>query len=991
MKKTFILIVLLIATLISRDAKADHCAGGELIYHWISDSTYKFTFKFYRDCSGIAAPFTVDLCLTNGCSSTAIAPVALRQIDSLPDGRPNGSQVYSGCAGYPSTCTQLTSNLPGYQEYWYSGIVVLPFRCSSWTFAVPVSARNASVNINGISAMFYVECKLNNIVAQGNSSPEFTVKPVPYVCINNPYTFNSGVQDADGDSLSYQLLQPQQAFCGLPPSPVSFTSAVYNLTDNPLPCANTFVLNPTNGQMSFTPSSTGTSTLTLKVNEYRNGLLIGSVMRDIQVRSLALCSPANPVVSLDSAGVTGALMVNGRLEQCAGKPMNFCFKAAATTTSSRLIIRDNANYVASGAQITYSGQYTNEVTGCFSWTPGAADTGVRSFAITVKDSTCGPPGIAISQTYLIPIYIHSATIGTNDTSVCQGQSVRLNAIGGNNFSWSVLPGGAPLSSLSCTSCPSPFATPGVTTKYVVTSDLVSFCNTNRDTIEVKVNTVPGIPVLSSNSPVCFDDTLKLSTTATADQYIWSGPGGFSSGSRDPVRTHAILSYSGTYTLVVRNGGCFSSPGSIQVVIVDSARTPVITGDSMLCYGETLVLTATSDPGTNYSWTGPNGFTAATRTIEINATSPVNSGAYKVIAGFPSSACVSAEVSREVVVNDEIRTDFTVSRDHLCQQDTITVFFNGTNRSTINYRYDFGYGTNIVSGSGTNPYVVRYTLEGQNSILLYSSENGCMDTMKKDIFVEESPSSAFHVQPDACIGDVIWLNSNENVDFDLAYNWNFNGAQVIDGSGKGPYNISYNTPGYKVISFATESSSCPSLITTDTVYVHPAPEADILPLSKDQICAGDAVMLHAVPGADYSFTWFSGSALIARGAATTGVVSEPGNVLLTVKDSYGCSSSDSVFITTKPCCEVYLPTAFTPNDDGKNDVFRLVTLGNPLVTELRVLNRWGQTIFTSGSKNVGWDGTFNGKKMDSDTYFYYLRYKCTNGKYYDVKGDVVLVR
>lgn len=991
MKKTPILLLLLITTLLARDAKADHCAGGELIYSWISDSTYKFTFKFYRDCSGIAAPATVQLCLSNSCSPTAINPATLTRLDSLPDGRPNGAEVYSGCAGYPSTCSLLTSTLPGYQEYWYTGTVVLPFRCNNWTFAVPVSARNESVNINSIGAMFYVECKLNNTIAQGNSSPEFTVKPVPYVCINNPYTFNNGVRDVDGDSLTYQLMQPQQGSCFVPPNPVSFIGTAYNLTDNPLPCSNTFVLNPANGQMSFTPSSTGTSTLTLKVNEYRNGVLIGSAMRDIQVRSLALCSPANPVISLDSTGITGARMVNGRLEQCAGKPMNFCFKAASSTTTSQLIIRDNASYVASGARITYSGQYTHEVTGCFSWTPGAADTGVRSFAITVKDTTCAAPGIAISQTYLIPIYVHSATVGTKDTSVCQGQSVRLNVAGGSNFSWSVLPGGSPLSSLSCTNCISPVATPTVTTKYVVTSDLVSFCNTNRDTIEVKVSTVPGIPAVAANSPVCYDDSLKLSTTATADQYIWSGPAGFSSGNRNPVRTHALLSYSGTYSLVLRNGSCFSVPGSVQVVVVDSARAPVITGDSMLCYGETLVLTATSDPGTNYSWTGPNGFTASTQTIELHNMLPSASGAYKVIAGYPSSACASAEVGRAVVVNDEIITDFTVSRDHLCQQDTITVFFNGTSRGTINYQYDFGYGSAVFSGSGTNPHVVRYTLEGRNHITLYSSENGCLDTMTKDIFVEQSPSSAFHVQPDACIGEAIWLNSHEDVAFDLAYNWDFSGAQVIDGAGKGPYNISYNTPGYKVISFATESSSCRSLITTDTVYVHPAPQADILPLSKDQICAGDEVVLNAAPGADYSFTWFSDNKLIALGAATTGVVSETGHVLLTVKDSYGCSASDSVFITTKPCCEVYLPTAFTPNDDGKNDIFRLVTLGNPLITELRVLNRWGQTIFTSGSKNTGWDGTFNGKKLDSDTYFYYLRYRCANGKYYDVKGDVVLVR
>src|SRR4051812_17147077 len=85
------------------EAKASHCAGGELIYEWVSDSTYRFFFKFYKDCTGIAEDPTVGLCYSNSCN-TFEDNVTLSKITTLPDGNPNGSPVASGCPGYPSKC-----------------------------------------------------------------------------------------------------------------------------------------------------------------------------------------------------------------------------------------------------------------------------------------------------------------------------------------------------------------------------------------------------------------------------------------------------------------------------------------------------------------------------------------------------------------------------------------------------------------------------------------------------------------------------------------------------------------------------------------------------------------------------------------------------------------------------------------------------------------------------------------------------------------------
>src|SRR5690242_5247802 len=100
-------------------------------------------------------------------------------------GVPNGSPVAPGCTPslYPTTCDNTSSSLPGYREWWYSAIVTLPGKCNYWTFSTDVSARNPQNNLSVVGTL-YVECTFNNLFFQGNSSPYFSIKPVPYVCVN---------------------------------------------------------------------------------------------------------------------------------------------------------------------------------------------------------------------------------------------------------------------------------------------------------------------------------------------------------------------------------------------------------------------------------------------------------------------------------------------------------------------------------------------------------------------------------------------------------------------------------------------------------------------------------------------------------------------------------------------------------------------------------------------------------------------------------------
>lgn len=635
-------IIFVFIYLLPSKAKASHAAGGELIYEWVSDSTYRFYFKFYRDCSGAQESNTQGLNYVNTCTNQSYN-ATMTKLSTLPGGVTNGSPVSPGCPAFPTRCLSSTSSIPGYREWWYTVQITLPARCSSWRFSTSVSARNPCMNLVG-SLTFYIEATLNNQVAQGNSSPFFSVKPVPYVCINEPYSFNNGGVDPNGDSLVFSNQMPLQGFG----STCSFQgkSPSLNLTNNPFQTGNSFSISSSTGQIGFTPTEQGAQTVTVMVKEYRGGVLIGSVMRDIQIQVLA-CTSTIMTTTPKTATFVNAQTVSGQIRACAGRNFGFCFDVSTPDTSKRLVVIDNHTASTPGAVVTYSTQYDDSIRGCFSWTPALSDTGLKVFTVSVKDSTCTPPGIIFTQTFVIPIYITPSTKAYKDTLICRGDTAQLTALGGTLFGWSVISGTA--NSLSCTSCQSPRAYPTSTTKYRVISNIASACF--EDTVTVTIANDASLTA-SSNSIVCPGDTLKLyaSNVSIATGYTWTGPNGFTSTLQNPMIPNAQTINAGRYYARFLVNTCISDTNGTNVVI-SIPSTPVAGSNSPVCLNGTLLLTSSTVPtATSYSWTGPNGFTSTLQNPSVTGLTTASGGIYKVFAyrGTCSSLPDSTSVTITVI-------------------------------------------------------------------------------------------------------------------------------------------------------------------------------------------------------------------------------------------------------------------------------------------------------------------------------------------------------
>ena len=293
-------------------------------------------------------------------------------------------------------------------------------------------------------------------------------------------------------------------------------------------------------------------------------------------------------------------------------------------------------------------------------------------------------------------------------------------------------------------------------------------------------------------------------------------------------------------------------------------------------------------------------------------------------------------------------------------------------------------TTITDNSGADTSVIIDSLTGGTYTAIVSSDGLCIDSTIINV-TDSGYLPVDDVNRSLCLGDPVFPVYVAPVAPGAVINWFeldgslMTGAPIISTSSAAEY-AWYFIETYHV---------CISQPVAVKAQVHPLPDGHILNV-RQTVCYGDDIYLQAEGGVEY--TWLPENAIKKD---TDGLYVElitPTTLIVYIKDEFGCVDTEKVsYSDIQQCCHFSYPNAFTPNNDGHNDGFRVVTYGNMRSYDLTIYNRWGQRIFWTSDPHKVWDGTYGGVPCEIGTYYYYLNAQCLTGPKETHKGDVVLIR
>ncbi len=464
--RSFILVILGMG--FSVQSNASHLMGGNITYSDLGGGLYSVNLTIFKDCKSFIQNLNSIQSVTFASATCGTQTATLTNV--------GGAFVETPlCPSEPDRCDISNTSSPyGVESWLYRGTIQLPAGCGNdWVLSWSLCCRNNAITTLTNAGNFYISSELDNTVS--NSSPSFNNSPAFFLCVNQENRYNSGMTDIENDSLVYSLVDCQTG----PGASVPYVSGITGQA--PL-FANYMNVDSRTGEVSVFPNSIQTAVICLMVEEYRNGVKIGSIIRDLQFEVTPCSNNTLPIISgingkADSSGITGQLDITA----CAG--LETCFKiqgfdAEATPTAQQQTFEMRWNYGINGASFVVDYNLPYPV-GELCWTPTAADIGENNFFVIVEDNSCPIIGSNIYG-YKINVVQGFGVDAGIDTIVGGGDTVQLNLVTtGSNITWS------PTTGLSCTDCSDPQVVlgEGMSITYTATVTDDNGCN-NSDEVTI---------------------------------------------------------------------------------------------------------------------------------------------------------------------------------------------------------------------------------------------------------------------------------------------------------------------------------------------------------------------------------------------------------------------------------------------------------------------------------------------------------------------------
>lgn len=454
----------------------------------------------------------------------------------------------------------------------------------------------------------------------------------------------------------------------------------------------------------------------------------------------------------------------------------------------------------------------------------------------------------------------------------------------------------------------------------------------------------------------FGDLATLTDTSHNQNPQWTYP---NSGTRD-------------VSLIVTNSkGCIDT----ALVTVNVLNKPLITmafTDTLICVPDAVTLGAAG--------TGIFNWTPLTNIIGANSTTPtVNPTANTwYVVHLNSNGCINDDSVHVRVVNG---VSLTAMPDTvICLTDPVQL-----NANTDGLTFQWTPAATLNNPNILNP--IATPVATSTTYQVRATIGSCFST--DAVIITTVPYPIANAGPDQviCYNSSAQLNGSHDGN---SFTWSpvsyLDNPNILNPVSSPPRTTSY-------ILTVLDNAGCPKP-GRDTIVVTMLPRVRAYAGRDTVVVVGQPLQFNGTGGINYLWSPATGlsSTIIANPIGVYSSSVDTVKYKLIVTDVAGCA--DSAFITVrvfKTNPYIFVPTAFTPNNDGKNDVIRPIAIGIEKINYFSIYNRWGQLVFTTTADRVGWDGRIAGRLQDSGVYVWMVSAIDYTGRSIFLKGTVTLIR
>ena len=386
------------------------------------------------------------------------------------------------------------------------------------------------------------------------------------------------------------------------------------------------------------------------------------------------------------------------------------------------------------------------------------------------------------------------------------------------------------------------------------------------------------------------------------------------------------------------------------------------------------------PVNQWWWNVNGGITSTQNTI---TTTYINAGSDTVkLVVRNVKGCVSDTLKKPVIINPKPVANFGYNTP-VCYG--LPVQFSDSSIITGSVINKWSWVLNNAEWSTQQNASRSFSVFNPKIGLVATSALGCKsDTAFKTLFVNPVPDVTMNFK-NSCKNAPVNFTATDNSGTVTQWKWVFgDGAVATTQNTQHTYTANGT---YKVKLFATAATGCysDSLQKDITIYGTKAFAGN------DTIAAaGQPVQLHATGGLSYSWTPAIGLSDVNI-SNPVAIISSTQTYFLKAFTPEGCESYDDVTVKIYKGPDIYLPNAFTPNGDTKNDLFKGIAVGIKQFNYLKVYNRWGQLVFYTTDYNKGWDGMWKGRQQPGGVYIILANGIDFKGNIIDKKATVMLIR